>query len=179
MPEVTKLNGAQALRRLNKGELAQFFEVSPQAVDGWIRRGCPYVEKGRPGQPWVFDALDVAKWRFGEQTESQALIDPDLLPPTDRKAWYESEAKRRELQRSDRELIPASEVEHCVARAFSTLAQGLRSVPDNIERRTGCAPELIEAIELALESEMSAIADLLSELTPMPEDPLSEEKEPV
>lgn len=170
MSEVTKLNRAEALRRLNKGELAQFFEVSPQAVDGWIRRGCPYVEKGRPGQPWVFDALDVAKWRFGEQADSSAPIDPDLLPPQDRKAWFDSEVRRRELQLQDRELIPASEVEHCVARAFSTLAQGLRSVPDNIERRTGCAPELIEAIEIALESEMSAIADMLSELTPMPEE---------
>lgn len=170
MSEVTKLNRAEALRRLNKGELAQFFDVSPQAIDGWIRRGCPFVEKGRPGQPWVFDALDVARWRFGEKAESNALIDPDLLPPQDRKAWYESEVKRRELQLKDRELIPASEVEHYVARAFSTLAQGLRSVPDNIERRTGCPPDLIEAIEIALESEMSAIADVLSELTPMPEE---------
>lgn len=84
--------------------------------------------------------------------------------PSDRKAWYESETKRRALQVQDRELIPAQEVERVVATAFSAIAQGLRSLPDNIERRTGCTPDIVEAIDVALDSEMNALADKLTEL---------------
>lgn len=87
-----------------------------------------------------------------------------MFTPQDRKAWYDSEARRRDLQIKDRELIPVGEVERVVATAFSAIAQGLRSLPDNIERRTGCTPEIIEAIDMALDAEMNALADKLTEL---------------
>lgn len=163
MKQVVKLSKAEQLRRLNKSELAEFFGVSVQAVDGWCRRNCPVVERGAPGRPWAFDAVEVAKWRFGVKDAPEG-IDPDEMLPSDRKAWYESETKRRALQVQDRELIPAGEVERVVATAFSAIAQGLRSLPDNIERRTGCTPDIVEAIDLALDAEMSALADKLTEL---------------
>lgn len=163
MKQVVRLSKAQQLRLLNKGELAEFFGVSVQAVDGWCRRVCPVVERGAPGRPWVFDAVEVAKWRFGVPDAPEG-VNPDDMIPTDRKAWYESETKRRALQVQDRELIPASDVERVVATAFSAIAQGLRSLPDNIERRTGCTPEIVEAIDMALDAEMEALADKLTEL---------------
>ncbi|OEY66810.1 hypothetical protein BG841_10325 [Marinobacter sp. X15-166B] len=111
----------------------------------------------------MFDAVEVARWRFGAGTEPEG-VDPDEMLPSDRKAWYESETKRRALQVMDRELIPTEEVERVVATAFSAIAQGLRSLPDNIERRTGCSPDIVEAIDLALDAEMEALADKLTEL---------------
>lgn len=30
----------------NKVEVAEFFEVSTNTVDDWIRKGCPFVERG-------------------------------------------------------------------------------------------------------------------------------------
>jgi hypothetical protein len=122
------------------------------------------VVRGKPGRKWVFDAIDVARWKFEGEPQAGGDQDPDSMTPQDRKAWYESETKRRALQVSDRELIPAAEVEHVVATAFQAIAQGLRSLPDNIERRTGCGPDVVEAIELALDSEMDALADKLSAL---------------
>nr|WP_227176143.1 DUF1441 family protein [Marinobacter sp. CA1] len=160
---MVKLSKVQQLRRLNKSELAELFGVSVQAVDGWCRRGCPVEERGAPGRPWVFDALRVADWRFSKADQPEGQ-DPDTMTPQDRKAWYESESKRRELQVQDRELIPSAEVERVVATAFSAIAQGLRGLPDNIERRTGCTPEIVEAIEHTLDAEMEALADKLVEL---------------
>ena len=168
MTEVIELSKVQSLRRLNKSELAEFFGVSPQALDGWIRRGCPAVTRGQPGRPWVFDALDVARWRFGPGDSPSGELNPDDMTPQDRKAWFESETKRRALQVQDRELIPAIEVEQVVSTAFQAIAQGLRSMPDNIERRTGCPPEIVEAIEVALDAEMNALAEKLSSLTVSP-----------
>lgn len=166
MSEVVSLSKVQQLRRLNKSELAEFFGVSVQAVDAWCRRGCPVVRRASPGKPWVFDALDVARWKY-ETNGAEGGIDPDDMTPQDRKAWYDSETRRRDLQIKDRELIPTPEVEQAVATAFAAISQGLLSLPDNIERRTGCSPEIVEAVEQVLHSEMVSLADRLQDLAPV------------
>lgn len=168
MSEVVELSHVGRLRRANKAQVAEFFEVAVKTVDGWVRRGCPVVQRGSTAKPWVFDLLDVARWRFGNEV-TPGGEDPDQMTPGDRKAWYESETKRRALQVSDRELIPVEDVERTVATAFSAIAQGLRGLPDNIERRTGCDPATVEAIEQALDAEMDALADKLSTLGPTTE----------
>jgi len=169
MADVLSASTVGRLRRANKAEVAEFFDVSPQAVDGWIRRGCPAVERGGKGKAWVFDLLAVAEWRIGGSRQD-GETDPESMTPQDRKAWYEGEARRREMQVKDRELIPAPEVEQVVATAFAAIAQGLRSLPDNIERRTGCGHDVLEAIETALDAEMNALADRLATLAPIVEE---------
>lgn len=169
MSNLVELSGISILRQANKAQIAEFFDVSIKAVDGWIRRGCPVVKRGGRAIPWVMDALAVAEWRFSGQSSSDE-VDPDQMIPTDRKAWYESETKRRALQVADRELIKAEEVEVAIATAFSAIAQGLRSLPDNIERRTGCDPTVVAAIEEVIDAEMDALADKLMLLAPVSED---------
>lgn len=169
MADVLSASSVGRLRRANKAEVAEFFDVSPQAVDGWIRRGCPAVERGARGKSWVFDLLAVAEWRItGGRQDGD--VDPEKMSPADRKAWYDGEARRREIQIKDRELIPASEVEQVIATAFSAIAQGLRSLPDNIERRTGCGPDVLEVIEQVIDAEMSSLADRLAKLAPTVDD---------
>lgn len=158
------------LRKASKADVAEFFEMTVTSVDGWIRRGCPVVQRGKQGQAWVFDLLAVAEWRFGGKLCAAEDFDPDRLQPAERKAWYDSETKRRDLQIRDRELIPAGELEACIASAFGSLSQGLRSIPDNLERRVGCSAEIAEAVEKAIEAEMDAVADLLSTLSPVGQD---------
>ena len=169
MNNLVALSGLSVLRSANKAQIAEFFDVSIKAVDGWIRRGCPVVKRGSRATPWVMDALAVAEWRFGGQSSSDD-IDPDQMIPTDRKAWYESETKRRALQVADRELLNAADVEVAIATAFSAISQGLRSLPDNIERRTGCEPAVVAAIEEVIDAEMDALADKLMVLAPVGED---------
>lgn len=86
-------------RLANKSEVAEWFEVSLPAVNGWIRRGCPYVQRGGQSAPWTFDLLAVAEWRYSRDVEaSQAPSDPDAMPPLDRKYWYEGEKIRRDVE---------------------------------------------------------------------------------
>lgn len=153
-------------RAANKAILSQFFDVSLPTIDSWVKKGMPVVQRGSRSVPWVFDLLECAQWRFGFTPEGEDEINPETLPPTERKAWYDSEHKRRDLQERDRALIPASEVEQTIATAFSAISQGMRAIPDNLERRLGCGPETAEAVELIIEEEMNAMADRLASLSP-------------
>lgn len=169
MAEVLKLGqGISVFRRANKAQLATFFDVSVNTINAWVRRGCPVLKRGGPGEAWEFDALEVAEWRFSGSTaeeDDEDLIRPEMLPPKDRKDWFESEIKRRDLQKMDRELIPAGEVETVVATAFSAIAQDMRSLPDYLERRHGIEGELAESIEDQINSNLDGLAAKLSDLS--------------
>lgn len=166
MPDPVALSAVPRQRKASKVDVAAFFEVTPAAVDGWIRRGCPVVQRGTQGVPWVMDLLEVARWRLvGETTGGD--VDPESLSPAERKAWYEGEARRRELAEKARELIPAADVEQAVATAYAAIAQGVRAIPDNLERRHGIEPAVAERVEEALHAEMDALADRLAMLAPV------------
>jgi phage terminase Nu1 subunit (DNA packaging protein) len=47
---------------LNKAELAADLDVSLPTVDGWLRRGCPVLERGDRGRSYKFDWRDVVEW---------------------------------------------------------------------------------------------------------------------
>lgn len=164
MAQVVDLGGLSPVRQANKAQLAEFFDVSVKAVDGWVRRGCPVVRRGGKSEPWVFDALAVAEWRYTREGKDSD-IDPEQMAPQDRKAWYESEAKRRDLEERDRELLKASEVEEVLAVAWSGLSQDLQAIPDNLERRYGIAPDVAEMVERGIFEAMDAAADRLQTIS--------------
>lgn len=154
------------VRIANKAGCAEFFDVSMPTVDAWIRRGMPIVQKGGKGVSWQIDLLAAAQWRFGVQA-SGGSIDPESLEPMQRRAWYEGETKRRELQVRDRELIPAADVERVVATAFAALSSDIRAIPDNLERRHGIAGDVAEKVAAALDEAMQSTSERLAELAPV------------
>ena len=151
---------AERLRHRNRGEIAVMFGVSPQSVDAWIRRGCPVVERGGRGKPAVMDVIAVAEWRFGARVAGDN-VDPETLPPAERKQWYEGEKHRRAIQVEDRELIPIAELEEVIGTAYASIAQTLLSMPDLLERRAGLPPEIAEQSEVIIHEAMNDLADRL------------------
>ena len=155
MTEVIELSKVQSLRRLNKSELAEFFGVSPQALDGWIRRGCPSVARGQPGKPWVFDALDVARWRFeGERIGDDGQIDPETLSAQDRKAWYEGTLRRLELETARGELYQRDEVIRVITTTIAVFTEQMRALPDKLEREAGINGAQAEVAERVIDSQL-------------------------
>ncbi|HSH28350.1 MAG TPA: DUF1441 family protein [Thiohalobacter sp.] len=73
-----------------------------------------------------------------------------------------ADLREMEARERARELIPAEEAQAVIATAFSTIAQALRSLPDNLERRAGIGPKALEELELALDTEMATLADALA-----------------
>lgn len=153
-------------RFTNKAGVAEFFDVDPSTFDRWLRKGCPVVQKGSRGKSWKIDLLAVAEWRYGGR-EQGASVDPDKFTPAERKAWFESETKRRDLQVRDRELITARELEPAVLTAFSHFAQNTQSIGDTLERRHGISAEVAEIVEGALLNYLDELADTLAVFGPV------------
>ena len=148
----------------SKAACAEFFDVSLPTVEAWIRRGMPVVQKGAKGVAWVIDLCAAAEWRFAGPKDAES--DPEGMSPADRKAWYEGETKRRDLQIRDKELIPAADVERVIATAFAAISSDIRAIPDNLERRHGIPGDVAESVEALLHEAMDALADKLSSLAP-------------
>lgn len=157
------------IRKANKAELAEFFDVSIPTIDAWIRKGMPAIQRGAKTVPWVFDLLAVALWKFAPQGDEAGPVDPEKLPPGERKSWFDSEMRRRELQTADRELIPAAEVGQVIATAFAAVAQSVRSLPDNLERRLSLSPEVVDQIGRAMDEHLDDLAERLQKLGPVEE----------
>ena len=168
MEQRVKSINSGSVRYGNKAQTAEFFDVTIPTIDAWIRKGMPVVQRGGKTVAWVVDLCAVAQWRFGSQS-SGGEIDPDDLEPIPRKAWYEGEAKKRELQIKDGELIPVGEVERAVATAFSAIASDILAIPDHLERRYGVGADVAAQVGELLADGMDALADRLSTLSPVGE----------
>lgn len=130
-----------AVRRANKAEVAQWFEVSLPTVDAWIRKGAPVVQRGSQGVPWVLDLKAIAEWRFRGEPPA------DDLPPHDRRAWYQSENERVKLERELGQLVPASDAHREMAELVKVVTAGLDGLPDILERDAGIPPEAVTRVQ--------------------------------
>ncbi len=156
MANVTKI-ATHAARLANKAQIAEFFEVSTNAVDGWIRRGCPYVRRGGLRVPWVFDLLKVLEWRF-TQPQPTRCDDPEAMPPRDRRHWYEDEAVRVQLEEMGANLITRIEYHAERARILSVLAECLARLPDRLEVACELPPAATAALRDLIDRERAALA---------------------
>ena len=156
MADVTKI-ATHTARLANKAQIAEFFEVSTNAVDGWIRRGCPYVQRGGLRVPWVFDPLKVLEWRF-TRPEPIRCDDPDKLSPKDRRDWYEGEKSRVEVEKRKADLITRDEYHAERARILSVLAECLTRLPSRLEVACELPPAASAALRETLDRERAALA---------------------
>lgn len=132
-----------AERTGNKADLANWFGVSLTTADQWLRRGCPYLQRGERGKEWRFDYLAVAKWKYGV-TDASPEDDPEKLPPKDRLDWYKGTRERTRHQQEIGELIPAADYERALSDSLKTVAVTLESLPDILERDAGLPGAAVE-----------------------------------
>jgi phage terminase Nu1 subunit (DNA packaging protein) len=132
-----------AERTGNKADLANWFGVSLTTADQWLRRGCPYLQRGERGKEWRFDYLAVAKWKYGV-TDAAADDDPEKLNPKERLDWYRGTRERTRHQQEIGELIPAAEYEQALSSSLKQVAVTLESLPDLLERDAGLPGPAVE-----------------------------------
>ncbi len=63
---------------VNKARVATITGKVVVTIDTWLRKGCPFVQKGGKGKEWLFDTAAVIAWRE-EQTANNILGDLDDL----------------------------------------------------------------------------------------------------
>lgn len=141
--------------------LAEWFGVSVPSVDGWLRRGCPHVQKGDKGRPWVFDILEVARWRFGQAANPDETRSPEDMSPKERKDWYEGEKVRVGLEVEKGNLITLDEYRKEMARILKQVATTLETLPDTLERQCALPPDVVSKMQDAIDRERAILAAAL------------------
>src|SRR3954470_22098572 len=88
-------------RIVNRADLADFLGVSLPTIDGYVRRGCPFIERGSKGREWRFHSKAVVDW-LRQQDVEQALGTadaPDIEAARLRKVLAEAQLAELELSR--------------------------------------------------------------------------------
>lgn len=181
LPETAGDDG-DAVRNLS--ETADFFGVSVPTVKEWIKRGCPVLEGGSNGVAYRLDLRQVNAWRQGElerAAEERAareeanrqlaleLFGDNLLAPADGptltpKQMQELATARKALILVEREqgrLVKADEMALAVTGAFKRMADRLRLVPDELQRRHGLDADVVSHIADQVDDALNDLADEL------------------
>ena len=74
--------------KLNRQQLAEFLGVSLPGLDGRIRAGMPFDQRGSRGKEWIFDSKEVVEWEKDRAVRNAV---------GDTAQAEESELKRRKL----------------------------------------------------------------------------------
>ncbi|MCP5197671.1 MAG: DUF1441 family protein [Gammaproteobacteria bacterium] len=148
-------------RKANKALVAEFFGVAVPSVDAWVRRGCPYVQRGERGRPWIFDLLQVAEWRFGGPNLGDSDKNPEDMAPKERRDWYEGEKVRIELEIGKSNLITLDQYREEMARILKRIAHVLEMLPDILERKCALPPTAVATLQAELDKERDQLVSAL------------------
>lgn len=144
MGDVSRLNEAYSW---NITRIADAFGLHRDTVRKRLRDAGVVPDGTRNGAP-LYPLKHVGPALFAETFQPIGDdLDPQRLPPTERKAWFQSENERVKLEK---ELGTLLEVED-VHRNMSTLAKAvvatLDGLPDILERDAGLPPEAVQRVQ--------------------------------
>lgn len=134
--------------------IARMLELDRETVANAIRRAGiePYDRVGGSGRYLLEIVAKALLRRVGD-------VDPAMLPPGDRRHFFDAKLKELELDRRTGQLVSRDDVRTASARAFSLIANTCRAIPDRLERTLGIAPEVAEEIESVINAALNDLAD--------------------
>lgn len=146
-------------------KIGQAFGLDRRTVAKRLQEGGVSPAGSKRGNP-TYALADIGPALFGEKKPIAGGLDLDQFPDA-RKAWFQSENERLKFEKEIKQLIPAHEFARELSMLAKTVAAGLDSLPDALERDAGLAPEAIERVQHvidALREEMyqAATADMES-----------------
>lgn len=117
----------------------------------------------RHGNQPLYALTDVGPALYGAASFPAEGMDPAKLPPKDRKDWYQSENERLKFEKDQRHLVPDDEVAREMAILVKAVANGLDSLPDELERECGLTPEALEKVQAKIDAMRESIYGEASE----------------
>lgn len=153
---------------VNRTQLAEVFGVSMPTVDGWVRAGCPVVQRGGRGVEWKFESADVAKWRQDRAIQDATGTDKQDTDEIERRTKL---AKMRqaelELAKDLKLVAPIEEFERVQAARAAVIRQNVLNVAQRAcIQLLGCTDEaefkkkLRAELTLALDTAANAALEL-------------------
>lgn len=154
-------------RLLTRAELASCLGVTPSAIDGYVRRGCPVAERGRGpgrGNGMRFFLPDVADWRHVRRALRKQSTDPDSMAGIRlRLARAQAEMAEISLARRRDEYVTvdaAARAKHAATQRIKAIlleflprharaSVGVTSMSEGIQRHEALVQETLELISIA------------------------------
>jgi len=119
--------------KLNRTELAAFFEKSLPTIDSWVRKGCPVLQRGGRGREWLFNPADVAEWRIDSKVaEATGATQASYEELKSRKLLAEVQLAEIEAAKARDEVLGVEFVKLNLSNLFEEVKTNLRNVPGRV-----------------------------------------------
>jgi phage terminase Nu1 subunit (DNA packaging protein) len=140
---------------MNRGELAEFFDVSPGTITAWITAGMPVLSEGKQGQSYEFQASHCWAWKEARDADERTRSDEAraaieamrlkliggapgdsirALHPKERQQLYEVEAAFERLKRERNQSLNREDVRSAIEDLLSLVRDAISAYPDRFER---------------------------------------------
>jgi phage terminase Nu1 subunit (DNA packaging protein) len=126
-----------------------------------------HVENPRPGRGGARPGAGRKGKEVEQQVRERIEADGGYLDFSAAKARKETAMAymaELELKIKTNEYVARSAVQEACASAMAAIAQTLRAIPDNLERKLGVSPEVAQEVGVLLDESMAALADELERM---------------
>ncbi|GHA85364.1 DUF1441 family protein [Modicisalibacter luteus] len=130
--------------------IAEAFRMDRRTVTKRLQDAGVTPAGKKRGNP-VYSLADAGPALYQERGEVGGGLDLDQFPDM-RKAWYQSENERLKYEKEIRRLIPDDEFARELSTLAKTVAAGLDSLPDMLERDAGLSPEALERVQATIDT---------------------------
>ena len=148
--------------RLSLSALSREFGFHRDTIKKRLAQAGVRPDGERNGNP-VYRLRDAAPVVLDTYSTAGRVEDPDLLTPTDRKAWYQSEKDRVALEKEQGVLVPREEVREQLAIVIKIAAQMLETLPDILERDCRLPPDMVDMVERRIDQARADWAEALEQ----------------
>lgn len=158
--------GGRPLLHVSKAHLCELFQVSAQAVDNWVRHGCPRVAAGARGAEAVFDLAEVLPWyrRWKDGSNNRNDLDAARTQLT----LEQREKTALEVARLRGELVPKEDLDRVLEYFVTSARAKFRTLPRRAAPKI-VSPERVHDAESELERQVDAVLAELADDDTVPE----------
>lgn len=147
MAEINRIEDAYSW---NITRLAEAFGLHRETVRKRLN-AASVVPSGVRNGANVYSLKDAGPAIFADMVLGGDL-DPDTLPPTERKAWYQSENERVKLEQELRQLVRVEEAHREMSTIAKAVTTTLESLPDILERDCGIDADSVARVQEIIDS---------------------------
>lgn len=97
--------------------------------------------------------------------------DPSSLDPYKRRAFYQAEIEKLDLETREGLLVPFAELEYTLAKVMKAFVNAFETAPDVVERDCGVSPAVVDRLDKHFNARRLELYEILTGHLPQPEEP--------
>jgi terminase small subunit / prophage DNA-packing protein len=145
-------------------DLTDIMGVTNKTVHTWVKKGCPFIERGRSGKEWKFNTVDVIKWVREQDVEKALGTTPAAMTMADvtiRDKLAAAQLKEYELARIRGQTVVISDVIPIVEECFIGVRSRILAIPGRLAQELANENDAVKVAAIVKRE----ISDALTELS--------------